>query len=449
MAHARTRNHLQHAVEKTIARAQDGGEHDLLAVDHAGFHGLQRGLDLNLVHGHLARDLVGQQGAEFVHQLAETLGAGVLAAHQRELVLDQGVIDDVDVAAHRWTFRNGGWTGHGRGGPAGQGIEFMPVARPVGRGGRTASQPSGDGGHRRHAQRRGHGIEHDALGVRVTQKTLVGRTPDGAQAHALGDFEPHLGDAAARDHHRHTHLGRLDHHLAGQATCGVEHLLAIGEAVLHGHPASDGVHRVVAPHVLDKELQVTTDEQRAGVHRTRHLVGGVAQPDGVDDVVEAGLAQQRVGRQADAVNVVHQVTEHTALAAAGGDHLVRGPVLDAVNAVAGLDRRGAHVPVHREGFDVVHRRHQPLVEQVAQHQPFGMAAQGHQRHQLALVDVDGEVALGRDRDRARDAELVGHSDLAGQGRACLGQAGQPATRGGGRLRGGRVRAFWKGHGFKF
>jgi hypothetical protein len=57
-------------------------------------------LDFHFLHRHVARQLVGQQRADFMHKLAKALGAGVFAAHQRELVLHQGVVDQVDVAGH-------------------------------------------------------------------------------------------------------------------------------------------------------------------------------------------------------------------------------------------------------------------------------------------------------------------------------------------------------------
>lgn len=47
---------------------------------------------------HVARDFIGHQRGELAQQAAKAVGAGVFAAHQGELVLHQGVIDDVDVA---------------------------------------------------------------------------------------------------------------------------------------------------------------------------------------------------------------------------------------------------------------------------------------------------------------------------------------------------------------
>jgi type I restriction enzyme M protein len=61
VAHARAGHHVEHAVEKTIAGAQDGHQHQLFAVNHLAGHGLQRGLDLDVLQRHVACDLVGHQ----------------------------------------------------------------------------------------------------------------------------------------------------------------------------------------------------------------------------------------------------------------------------------------------------------------------------------------------------------------------------------------------------
>ena len=165
-------------------------------------------------------------------------------------------------------------------------------------------------------------------------------------------------------------------------------------------------------------------KQRAGMHRTGRLVGALLEPDHIDDGVELRLLQPRFGGQADGVYLVHEVAEHTPLAAARGDHAPGGALLDAVNALAGFDRRGVDLPVHRDRLDFVHRRDQALVEQVAQHQPFGVRAQRHERDELALVHVHREVAFGRNGDGLAHTMLVHDLDRSGQRRARLGQLGQ-------------------------
>jgi hypothetical protein len=119
VAHARARHHFQHAVQEAAAGAHDHHEHRLLAVDHRAEHGLQRGLDGDHLRGHVARDLVAHQHADLVQQAAEAAGAAVLLADQRELVLYQRMVDDVD-----------GGGGHGVGPQGGVGGR-EGVARPM------------------------------------------------------------------------------------------------------------------------------------------------------------------------------------------------------------------------------------------------------------------------------------------------------------------------------
>ena len=99
VAHTRARHHGQHAIQNAVARPQDAHKHQLLAVNHGRHHGLQRGLNLHLLRGHAARDLVGHQAGKLIEQTPEAAGAGVLLAHEGELVLHQGVVNEVDVGA--------------------------------------------------------------------------------------------------------------------------------------------------------------------------------------------------------------------------------------------------------------------------------------------------------------------------------------------------------------
>ena len=80
------------------------------------------------------------------------------------------------------------------------------------------------------------------------------------------------------------------------------------------------------------------------------------------------------------------------------------------------------VPVDGDRIDVVAAIDQALVAQVAEDEQLGEGAERHQRHELALVDEHRQRALGRDRDRARRAELVADLDLARERRARRGQA---------------------------
>ena len=179
----------------------------------------------------------------------------------------------------------------------------------------------------------------------------------------------------------------------------------------------------MAAHVFDEDQHLLALEQRAAVHRASRFVGALLQPDGVDDAVKLAL-RQRGGGQLELVDLGHQVAKHAALAAAGGHHFFGGASLDVRDALTGLDRSSADIPVDRDRFDLVRRLHQALVAQKAQHQQLRLGAQRHQGDQLALVHIDGEGPFGRYRDRAGFAKLVDGAHLLHQRRTGAGEVGQ-------------------------
>ena len=69
-----------------------------------------------------------------------------------------------------------------------------------------------------------------------------------------------------------------------------------------------------------------------------------------------------------------------------------------------VDRRPAFdVPVDLHGDDVLDALDEPLVAQVADRERLGRRAERHQRHDLALVDVERQRMLAGDRRVARRA----------------------------------------------
>ena len=98
MANTGTRNHTQHTVQKTITSAQYRHQHLFFAVNDIAGGSFHWGFYLNSLQRHIARDLIGHQRAQFTQQAAKTVGTGIFAAHQGQLVLYQRVGDDVDVA---------------------------------------------------------------------------------------------------------------------------------------------------------------------------------------------------------------------------------------------------------------------------------------------------------------------------------------------------------------
>jgi len=91
--HPSRRHQVQHPLQQAVAGAQDGYQHQLLAGEHRGVDVGERGCDLFLAERQVAHHLVAEQKRYFAQQLAELRGRGFAPAHQRELVLDQGVVE--------------------------------------------------------------------------------------------------------------------------------------------------------------------------------------------------------------------------------------------------------------------------------------------------------------------------------------------------------------------
>ena len=98
MADARTGNNRQKTVEQAGARAQNRNEDELLAVDQAPCHLFEGRFDIDFMHRHLARHFVCHQRRHLGQQASKARRARRLPAHERELVLNQRMIEDVDVA---------------------------------------------------------------------------------------------------------------------------------------------------------------------------------------------------------------------------------------------------------------------------------------------------------------------------------------------------------------
>ena len=194
----------------------------------------------------------------------------------------------------------------------------------------------------------------------------MGRAANRAQAQTLRDRMTHLGDAAARHHNGHAHLRRFDDHLAGETPGGVENLVGAchtrcrggtprryGKIFLHPHPPGNGVNGIVAAHIFHKHQKFLAAKQSAGVNRAGRFVGALLQADGADDAVKLRLRDAGL-RQHDAVDITHQVTKHTALAAARGDYALRRFGFDVGNALARFDGSRTDTPIDGDGFNVLH-----------------------------------------------------------------------------------------------
>ncbi len=133
-------------------------------------------------------------------------------------------------------------------------------------------------------------------------------------AELTGQIQPHLGDAGARQQHRNAHLRHLDHHLRGEPPCGVEDLVV---ASLAAHPelTGQGIHRIVAPHILDKGEDFRATADGAAMHGTGHLVGFVMGRQRLEQGIEGALFQLR-RCQDHPFKLLHHAAIHGALTAA-------------------------------------------------------------------------------------------------------------------------------------
>ena len=93
VAHASGGHQVEDAVDHAKARTQDGHDGEFLAGELLKRCGGDGGLDFDVFHGQVAHGLVAVKKCEFAHELAELVGAGVFVAQNRQLMLDERVID--------------------------------------------------------------------------------------------------------------------------------------------------------------------------------------------------------------------------------------------------------------------------------------------------------------------------------------------------------------------
>ena len=109
MRHTGGGNQRQNTVLKAQTCAEDGNNGQLLAGQHGRFAGAQGRFDGLCGHRQIAGGLIGQQHGDLANQRTEILHAGVLVAHDRQLVLHQRVIHNVqggEFFAHNNILRN-------------------------------------------------------------------------------------------------------------------------------------------------------------------------------------------------------------------------------------------------------------------------------------------------------------------------------------------------------
>ena len=95
-ANARHGNHRQHAVEHADAGAQDRHDADLLARHATPDRLLDRCLHRHVFKHQVSRRLIGEHAREFAGERTEVAGRSAHSAQERDLVLDERVVADVE-----------------------------------------------------------------------------------------------------------------------------------------------------------------------------------------------------------------------------------------------------------------------------------------------------------------------------------------------------------------
>ena len=95
MSNLSDRNEAQKTVDHAETRAEYRNDCEFLTGDGLRDHLGDRGLDLDVLEREVAGDLIAHEHRDLVEQLAEILRAGLLAAHDGQLVCDQRMVDNV------------------------------------------------------------------------------------------------------------------------------------------------------------------------------------------------------------------------------------------------------------------------------------------------------------------------------------------------------------------
>src|SRR5215467_1647786 len=96
MRDARCRDQVEHAFGNADTRAQDRCDHKLFARYALGRGARKRGFDLGIDQRKVAGDFITQEHADLAQQLAKCLRRALLVSNERELVLNEWMVSDVD-----------------------------------------------------------------------------------------------------------------------------------------------------------------------------------------------------------------------------------------------------------------------------------------------------------------------------------------------------------------
>src|SRR5450755_1916872 len=158
-------------------------------------------------------------------------------------------------------------------------------------------------------------VGDDALLARQRDEAFAPRASDQGQSDLPRQIDAPRRKARTRHHDRNSHPHRLDDHLGGKSSRGVEDLVGGIDAVAID-PARDLVDGVVAADVFGVADRHALLAQHAAVDRTGLQIQRRHGVDGVGHLIEPGGAQLGL-RQCDAFDGFQEIAERRALRAAG------------------------------------------------------------------------------------------------------------------------------------
>src|SRR5262245_7558766 len=159
------------------------------------------------------------------------------------------------------------------------------------------------------------GVEHNALRPGERHEALAACPSDQGQAGPLRQLDAPGGETRARDEHGNAHLDRLDHHLGGEASGGVENLV-LGLNFVEEHVAGDLVDGVVSADVLHVDQWPVLLAEHAAMNGPRLEVETGLGIDQLRQFIKPARLDAGAGVERDLVDVLHQVAKHRALRAA-------------------------------------------------------------------------------------------------------------------------------------
>src|SRR5207245_530684 len=101
VSHPRRRDELCDPLHHAEPRPEDRHQRQLLPRDLASAHPLERSLDLHWLGRQVLGGLVRHQHGDLAHELLEVARAGLPIAEDRELVLDERMVEDGEVGKRR------------------------------------------------------------------------------------------------------------------------------------------------------------------------------------------------------------------------------------------------------------------------------------------------------------------------------------------------------------